>query len=33
MSFAFVPSINQLIVDRLVSDANGSVLTIAGQIE
>jgi len=33
MAFAFVPSINQLIVDRLISGIGGDVLTIAGQIE
>ncbi len=33
MAFAFVPSINQLIVDRLVSGMGSDVLNIAGQIE
>ena len=31
--FAFIPSINQLIVDRLVVEGGGDVLNIAGQIE
>ena len=33
MAFSFIPSINQLIVDRLVSGMGSSVLNIAGQIE
>ena len=33
MVFAFVPSINQLIVDRLVSGLESDLLNIAGQIE
>ncbi|WP_400240935.1 hypothetical protein [Methanomethylophilus alvi] len=33
MAFAFIPSINQLIVDRLVSGLGSDVLNIAGQIE
>ena len=33
MAFAFIPSINQLIVDRLVSGMGSDVLNIAGQIE
>lgn len=33
MGFSFIPSINQLIVDRLVSGMGSSVLNIAGQIE
>ncbi|MCQ2071201.1 MAG: hypothetical protein MJZ68_08725, partial [archaeon] len=33
MAFAFAPSINQLIVDRLVSGLGSDVLNIAGQIE
>lgn len=33
MAFAFIPSINQLIVDNLVSGMGTTVLNIAGQIE
>ena len=33
MAFAFVPSINQLIVDHLVSGLESSLLNVAGQIE
>ena len=33
MAFSFIPSINQLIVDRLVSGMGSAVLNIAGQIE
>ncbi len=33
MAFAFIPSINQLIVDHLVSGMSSTVLDIAGQIE
>ncbi len=33
MVFCFIPSINQLFVDRLISDSGSEVLNIAGQIE
>jgi Na+-driven multidrug efflux pump len=33
MAFVFVPSINQLIVDRLVSGLDNDLLNVAGQIE
>ncbi len=33
IAFAFIPSINQLIADRLITDIGGEVLQIAGQIE
>lgn len=33
MAFSFIPSINQLIVDHLVSGMGSTVLNIAGQIE
>jgi hypothetical protein len=33
IAFAFIPSINQLIIDRLVVGSGGEVLNIAGQIE
>ena len=33
MLYAFIPSINQLIVDRLISGMGSDVLNIAGQIE
>ena len=32
-AFTFIPSINQLIVDRFITDIGGDVLEIAGQIE
>lgn len=33
IAFTFIPSINQLIVDRLITDIGGDILEIAGQIE
>ena len=33
IAFTFIPSINQLIVDRFITDIGGEVLEIAGQIE
>ena len=33
IAFTFIPSINQLIVDRFITDIGGDVLEIAGQIE
>ena len=33
IAFTFIPSINQLIVDRFITDIGGYVLEIAGQIE
>ena len=33
VAFTFIPSINQLIVDRFITDIGGDVLEIAGQIE
>ncbi len=33
IAFNFIPSINQLIVDRFITDIGGDVLEIAGQIE
>ena len=33
MAFCFIPSINQLIIDRLITDMGQDVLNIAGQIE
>lgn len=33
IAFTFIPSINQLIVDRFITDIGGDVLDIAGQIE
>ena len=33
IAFTFIPTINQLIVDRFITDIGGDVLEIAGQIE
>ena len=33
IAFSFIPSVNQLIVDRFITDIGGDVLDIAGQIE
>ena len=33
IAFTFIPSINQLIIDRFITDIGGEVLEIAGQIE
>ena len=33
IAFSFIPSVNQLIVDRFITNIGGDVLDIAGQIE
>ncbi len=33
IAFAFIPSINQLIIDRIIVDSGSEVINIAGQIE